>query len=164
MAEKHFNLDVGGQHTLIDEADRHLLGSLTWRLVVRKRKSYVVSGTTRAGKRLSFYLHRVILGAAQGQVCDHINGDSLDNRRQNLRFVTVQQNNWNARQKPSKHGNRFRGISTRSYGFASQIRVDGKIRYLGTFRSDVEAAFAYDVASIEHHGEFGRRNFLPLVY
>jgi hypothetical protein len=77
--------------------------------------------------------------------------------------VTALQNNLNSAKKPSKYNNRFRGIQKKARGFSSQIRVDGKIVWLGTFSTDVEAAYKYDLASLEHHGEYGRRNFLPFV-
>jgi hypothetical protein len=161
MADAKFTID--GVEVLIDDDMLHLFEKFTWRYARRKRKNYVVSSTSKQGARVHMYLHRLVLGLAKGEVCDHINGDTLDNRRSNLRRVTTKQNNMNSAKKPSKYGNRFRGIAKRHHGFSSQIRVLGKIVCLGTFQSDVEAAYAYDLASIQHHGEFGRRNFLPLV-
>ena len=163
MAEAHVTVFAGNRQVLIDADAAHLFERLTWRYAQRTRKWYVVSATSKQGKTVHMYLHRVVMNALPGQVCDHINGDTLDNRRCNLRIVTLQQNAFNAAKKPSKHGNRFRGISTRAHGYGSQIRANGKIMHLGTFRTDVEAAYAYDVASLQHHGEHGRRNFLPLV-
>ena len=163
MAVVEFILD--GHKVLIDDDDLHIVSRYSWRATSIRGKTYIRSGTTRCGEKIHFFLHREILGLSKGDglKVDHRNGNGLDNRRENLRIVSTRQNNLNAAKKRSKHGNRFRGISTRPYGFASQIRIDGKIKCLGTFRTDVEAAYAYDLASLEHHGEFGKRNFLPLV-
>ena len=161
--EDFISITVDGVVVKVDSIFTHLFDRFTWRYARKTRMSYIVSSTTAHGKRVHMLLHRMVIGAKPGEVCDHINGDTLDNRRCNLRIVTTRENNLNAAKKPSKHGNRFRGISTRTYGFASQIRIDGRIACLGTFMTDVEAAYAYDVASLTHHGEYGRRNFLPLV-
>ena len=48
-------------------------------------------------------------------------------------------------------------------GWEVFIRSKGKQIYIGRFKNEIEAAYAYDLASLEHHGEHGRRNFLPLV-
>jgi hypothetical protein len=161
MADVKFIVD--GRTALVDDDAHHLLLRYTWRYEARTRKYYVCSSTTKNGKRVSLYLHRMILGASVGEMVDHINGDTLDNRRCNLRLVTARQNNLNSAKKPSKYNNRFRGIQKKARGFSSQIRVDGKILWLGTFATDVEAAYKYDLASLDHHGEYGRRNFLPFV-
>lgn len=162
MAVAEFTVD--GCLVVVDEEDAHLLSRYSWRLGGTKGKLYVRASTRVRGKKVQYLLHRSILSPLHGECIDHINGDPLDNRKCNLRIVNHQQNNTNMKRRISKHGNRFKGISTRSYGFGSQIRVDGKIKYLGTYRTDVEAAYAYDVASIEYHGAYGRRNFLPLVF
>ena len=156
---------IDGHKVLIDEDDAHILSRYSWRAPTNRNKTYVRCDTRKQGKKVYLLLHREILGLKVGDKlqADHINGNSLDNRRENLRVVTPRQNNLNSKKKYSKHGNRFRGISTRKYGFPSQIRVNGKLQHLGTYKTDVEAAYAYDMASLEHHGEFGRRNFLPLV-
>lgn len=161
MADAKFT--VNGKTVLVDDDARHLFSKYTWRYEARTRKHYVCASTTKNGKRISLYLHRMVLGASKGEIVDHINGDTLDNRRCNLRMVTTRQNNLNSEKKPSKYGNRFRGIQKRSNGFSSQIRVNGKILWLGIFGTDAEAAYRYDLASLLHHGEYGRRNFLPFV-
>ena len=58
-------------------------------------------------------MHHAILGKPpQGYVVDHINGNRLDNRRCNLRFVTHQQNAFNTRKHRVENGtSRFKGVS-----------------------------------------------------
>lgn len=146
---------------LVDPEDEHWLSRYSWRV----QDGYIRSATTRNGRRLTLYLHRLILGAAKGQIVDHINGVRSDNRRANLRFVTIRQNALNAAPKATgKKGHAFRGLKkARNGSFAAVIR-DGKRQiHLGLWKNPVEAAYNYDMASLQIHGEHGRRNFLPLV-
>jgi hypothetical protein len=110
-------------------------------------------------------LHRVILCAKPGQIVDHINGDTLDNRRCNLRMVTARQNSTNSRPQ-DREGRvaKFRGVSfcKLTKRWRASITDERKYLQLGRFSSAIEAAYAYDLASLRLHGEFGRRNFLPL--
>lgn len=50
---------------------------------------------TIEGKRYGFYLHRLLTNAPKGMEVDHIDRDKLNNKRENLRIVTSQENKWN---------------------------------------------------------------------
>lgn len=155
-----------GETVFVDPEHAHILSLCAWRYARRGNKPkgdkfYVVG---RVGGRHA-YLHRVVVGAEAGQIVDHINGDTLDNRLSNLRVVTAAQNMQN-RVKPNtgKQTSRFKGVSLSKSGWRACIRPQpGKSILLGAFETEVEAALAYDVASLRYHGEHGRRNFLPLV-
>lgn len=101
-----------------------------------------------------------ILGAREGFVVDHINGNRLDNRRVNLRYATRQQNAWNARAKSEK-ASRFKGVrlSKSKLRWRACIGVDGKQVGLGSYQSEVDAARAYDAAARKYCGEFAALNF-----
>lgn len=156
-----------GSVVVVDDEDADLVAESKWRYKHACRgKSYVVRGAHKYGKLYrEGALHRLIAKAEKGQIVDHINGDTLDNRRCNLRIVTRQQNCQNAAKKNADTcASRFRGVSIdrRRNKWRAMIMADGKQKFLGGFGTEVEAAFAYDVASLSIHGEFGRRNFLPL--
>ena len=111
----------------------------------------------------TYYFHRVAFAMCNGfwpEMVDHLNGNREDNRAINLRASNKY---LNARNAASKMGNRFRGACSRNGKWEVAIRHDGKQMYIGRFKNQIEAAYAYDMASIQYHGEYGRRNFLPFV-
>lgn len=105
-------------------------------------------------------LHREIVSADSGQVVDHINGDTLDNRRDNLRICTDSQNKQNV-PKRSTSSSKFKGVSwqARDKRWVASIRKERKTRHLGVFRNEEDAARAYDAAARIHFGSFARLNF-----
>jgi hypothetical protein len=146
----------------VDDQDGHLLTGRAWKLVKHGRKSYVIWSTTESGKRRKFFLHRLLMNAKAGQIIDHIDGDPLNNCRANLRIVDATQNARNA-VKGNRAGSRFKGVTNHPDGWHARIWSGEKNLHLGKTQNEVQAAYWYDIASLERHGEHGRRNFLPLV-
>jgi hypothetical protein len=107
----------------------------------------------RAGKQTSIYLHRQILGLVPGDgvEVDHINGNRLDNRLENLRVVPLGANAQN-KNFQNKGTSRFRGVCwNRSKGaWEAKAKLDGKIRHLGCFDSELAAAQVVDAWRLEH--------------
>ncbi len=143
--------------TRVDESDYRWLSVFAWRV----REGYVIRSSD------DLRMHRVIMDAKPGQIVDHINGDPLDNRRSNLRICTQQGNQWNRRKTKNPTSSKFKGVwfaknhAHTARPWRAQIKV-GKVRYLGSFATEIEAAQAYDRAATEHFGEFACLNFSPL--
>lgn len=104
------------------------------------------------------YLHRFLLSAEADQYVDHINQDTLDCRRSNLRLASQRQNNGN-RRKSAGCTSEFKGVSQRGTRWQARIRTPDKQVHLGSFATAEQAARAYDVAALEHFGEFALINF-----
>jgi hypothetical protein len=102
-------------------------------------------------------LHRFILNASSDMQVDHKNGDTLDNRKSNLRVCLKIQNLWNRK----KHRNNTSGYKGVIYlknhkKWMARISVNRKRLFLGLFETPIEAHRAYCVASKKYHGNFGR--------
>lgn len=107
------------------------------------------------GKKVSF--HRLVTQAKEGEIVDHINGDKLDNRMANFRFVDRFQH---AQNRASFVGlSRYKGVSRRSYGrWVASIRHEGRTLGLGEYDTEEAAAEAYNRAAKELWGEYARLN------
>lgn len=108
-----------------------------------------------AGKKPGNYcVHRLMamafLGIKQGQVVDHINRVKTDNRLENLRIVTDSQNAHNRRNAVKG----LRGAYFQQGYWFSQIQLNKKQHYLGSFDTEEEAHAAYCAAAKAHYGEF----------
>lgn len=131
---------------------------------VEKYRWFYNSGyayTRIRGQRVSMQKFLMNRPFSKKVTADHINGDPLDNRKQNLRVCSVMQNLQNKRK--YSNGHRFKGVyvaqgRNRTSVYAT-IRVMGRSINLGAFDTDVEAAFAYDAAAREHFGAFASVNF-----
>lgn len=131
--------------TLIDIEDLEKVKSFknSWNLVWSPgTESFYVVGYYKSDKKTkSIGMHRYILGANEHMVVDHINHDTLDNRRSNVRIITFAENQQNRKgaQRNSKSG--IRGVSwdaNKNKWFAC-IYVNSKRIYLGVF-SDMNEA------------------------
>jgi hypothetical protein len=108
----------------------------------------------------SVRMHRWILGLTNPtQIVDHKNGDGLDNRRANLRLCTTQTNAMNQRAGRKNKTSRYKGVSKhKDGGWSALICHNYKSQYLGYFKSEIDAARAYDRKALELFGEFARIN------
>ena len=109
-------------------------------------------------------MHRIIMPESEGLVVDHINGDTLDNRVDNLRVCTISQNSMN---RPMNSGSTsgYKGVSwvkprtTNSTGkWKAQIGFNRDTYSLGSFTCRHEAARVYNFAARMYHGEFAYTN------
>jgi len=106
----------------------------------------------------TIYMHRQILSARKGTVVDHINHDTLDNRRSNLRECSDGENKCNRLRQKNISG--FKGVSPGDKAGTWYVRIakNKKQFCLGTFTNIVDAARKYDEAAKELHGEFALLN------
>lgn len=146
-----------GARTLISEDDLELVSQHKW--CINKKE---------AGKKTSYVrlmddskkLHQLLMGEApEGHVIDHINGDGLDNRRENLRFCTHGENHANE-SKRQGGSSVFKGVGydASREKWSAKLMVNGQTRNLGRFDREVDAARAYDDAALAVFGKHARLN------
>lgn len=103
-------------------------------------------------------MHRLVMGVEDPKIqVDHINHETLDNRRSQLRLCTQRQNSFNTR-KHSNNTSGFKGVTQRkdSGKWGAYIRINGRKKTLGAYATPELAARAYAEAAATHHGEFAR--------
>lgn len=147
-----------GKFVLFDEEDLPLVKQYRWTGMSNGWGTYAKA--CAPGKR-TILMHRMILGITSPNVyADHINHDTLDNRRSNLRIATPSQNAYNSRASSNGKSSRFKGVTwvRRRGRWQAYICISGKHRHLGYFWNEVDAARAYDAAAQEFFGEFALTN------
>lgn len=100
-------------------------------------------------------MSRLIVGCPKGLFADHINHDTLDNRRENLRITTNKQNCAN-HVMAAHNTTGYRGVTwnARLNKYIAQIRRDGDTKHIGCFIDPQKASEAYEAVAKEVFGEF----------
>ncbi|MFH1370831.1 MAG: AP2 domain-containing protein [Planctomycetota bacterium] len=148
--------------TIVDPDVYYLLNCFHWSARRNSNCIYAVRFLNCIGQKPKILsMHREIMNPRKGLLVDHKNRNTLDNRRDNLRIATHSQNQFNKAKTSEKTSSRFIGVylEKSSRLWATKISHHGKSIWLGRFKSESEAARAYDAAAKKYHGEFARLNF-----
>lgn len=152
-SEKH-----GERTVIVDDDDIDKLSKFKWNLLIGQDGFEYAQCHSGSGKtRRTLRMHRFIMDADPSHFVDHINGQTLDNRKSNLRLCTKAQNMWNRKiNKTNSTG--YKGVKkdNRTNKFVASIREGSNRIHLGTFSTAKEAALAYNSAAIKYHGSFAR--------
>lgn len=155
-----------GKFTLIDNKDYPLVSQYKWHVRTGSRPrscsrilQYAASHLPISNKII--LLHRLILNPRKGEECDHINGDGLDNRRQNLRLVTHSENMMSQRNRLDT-SSMYKGVCKCKdcNRWRAYIHINKKTIHLGSFKSEEEAGKAYDEAAKKYFGKYAKTNFM----
>lgn len=146
---------LGGLFALVDDEDFESLTAFSW-FVTRGISKWPYAVRSIRGR--PFSLHRQLMGAPQNREVDHINGDTLDNRRKNLRICSHKENLRNKSKQAGTTLSRFKGVSLSRGRWRAQIEQNGVNLRLGTFSSEFAAARQYDRAARVFFGSFAKTN------
>ena len=157
IAEKVARVKLGTKDlvSLIDVSDYEEVSKYKWHATFCGPRAYARSW--KAGGKEGLFLHQFLLGC---KWIDHVNGDTLDNRRSNLRPCTNSQNQANKKVTLARSG--FRGVhlERQTQKWFAQIKCEGRTFHLGTYWTKEAAAIAYDLAARKLFGEFAFANVL----
>jgi len=150
-----------GKTTMVDDEDYEYLNQWKWNVTAKTPGGcfYAVrKSSIKLGKRKPIRMHREIIGVPPpGMFVDHIDGNGLNNQRNNLRFATPSQNQWN--RKSFGGASQFKGVSIHHTGkWVARMVKNKKTVYIGFFTTETAAAMAYNAAAIIHHGPFAKLN------
>lgn len=148
-----------GYRAIVDAADLPIVMQHSWSAAKARneiRASTLI--TLSDGRRRKTSMERLLTNAPKGLCADHINGNTLDNRRSNLRIATFAGNSQNRGSLGSSSG--YKGVSffKQNQKFAAKIGAHGKRYFLGYYTDPKDAARAYNEAALRLHGEYARLN------
>lgn len=152
---------------LYDECDHDIVSKYKWYI---STTGYVVHTLKVDGRNTRILMHRLILGVSDPAVkVDHINHNGIDNRRCNIRLCTHQENMMNRKKTDKPTTSKYLGVrlkynKTRKGNISgpfiySEIKASGQKFHLGYFKTQEQAAKAYDIKAKELFGEFANLNF-----
>lgn len=138
---------------IVDDEDYKYLNQFKWCAAWngRTRSFYATRQGKLNGKGFVVAMHRMIFGAENGEIVDHQNHDTLDNRKQNIRLTTIKENSRNQ----SLRADNITGVTGVSWRpsrqkWVARIRVDGKDIFLGIHSSKEAAIVARKLAEVQH--------------
>lgn len=146
-----------GKVALVDDWEYETLSDYLWHADLKGKVYYAVRTNPRA------YMHHLLLPAISGYQVDHVDRNGLNNQKHNLRYCTYEQNQMNRRIQ-SGGTSRYKGVSWDKHKCKWEVNIRRKPRsvFLGYFKSEKEAALAYNCAALQYFGEFARLNIVGI--
>lgn len=149
-----------GQFAMIDDADFEAVSQFKWHASKSCGRFYAKRGLRKSnGKLTTQFLHHFLMPGVS--MVDHIDGNSLNDQRENMRPATYRQNARGFRRKAKGKTSKFRGVywKQKNKKWVASLVVHRKTLHLGIFKSETDAAHAYDSAALFYHGEWASTNF-----
>jgi len=161
---QHSKKNKGKYFAKVDDEDYELLNAYQWTAHHFRNGIYATRNQRINGKRKTILMHRVILNLYysinQG---DHIDRDTLNNQRANLRSANNRENCFNRAGKKNTTS-KYKGVYKYTRGncirWCASINYGGKCLFHGYFKNEDEAALAYNKKAAEMFGEFAFVNII----
>ena len=154
----------GIKQILVDDEDYIELIKHHWCIVLVCGHYYTTcEGDKINGKRNRLFMHRLLMGFPKDKVIDHIDNNGLNNQKHNLRICTIQENGANRiKTQCIKTTSKYKGIHWHKNNkqWEVGIKKDNKRIFIGNYKTEIEAAKAYNEAAINYFGEFANLNVI----
>lgn len=158
------NSKKNGTHLiLLDDEDYEYLSELKWYVFKSRHFLYAVTMiyNKETKRQKSHFLHRMVMKISEpgnrDKFIDHVDHNGFNCQKSNLRICTNRQNQMN---KISRGRSKYLGVWYNRGSIVSKIRINKKQVTIGQgFKTEEEAARAYDEMAKIHHGEFANLNF-----
>lgn len=155
--EPRFIVLRNGMSCFVDSEDFEKLNKYKWYALYNKfTRNYYATRTINSGeKKCIVYMHRELVKLKKGYLVDHINHNTLDNRKCNLRSATHSQNQMNSKIRITNTSG-FTGVSWISSRnkWSAMIMINKKAINLGRFLLKCQAVKARKEAEIKYFGEY----------
>jgi len=156
-----------GKFALVDDEDFEELSQLKWHATELGKNWYAFHSykpdTKLKGKKAwtQTSMHRIIMKFPVGLYVDHINGNGLDNQKLNLRLCTPHQSSLH-RPNMKRGFSKYRGVCwhKRKKKWQAEIGHRGKLIYIGMYKTENDAAAAYNIEAERRFGDYATLNVL----
>lgn len=144
------------QYAVVDDDDYEFLSKKNWSAQWSPFTESYYAVSEENGKRI--HMHAIVNKTPLGMQTDHVDRNTLNNCKSNLRSVTASQNNMN-KDKQKNNTSGFKGVVKHGNNWRARIKINKKLYSLGTFKTPEEAAQAYDDAAKKYFKDFAILNF-----
>lgn len=146
------------KYTLVDDEDFEWLNSFKWS--AHKVRGYYAERRPIFHKGKYFTkMHRLILNAPKNLFVDHIDGNTLNNQKSNLRLCTNMENLRNSKiYKSNTTG--YKGVWKHRNLYYARLRMNKKCIYSKSYQSIKEAAYQYNILALKYFGKFSKLNII----
>ena len=143
-------IQVKDREIIVDDSKWHELSRYTWNI----KDAYVKTEIYIGDDKKCVSMHRLLMNVC-GKKCiiDHKNQNKNDNRISNLRIATHGENNHNVNRKTDKSLSKYHGVDfvKDDMNFRARVRVSGNVINIGRFKTEEEAARAYNIEVTKHY-------------
>jgi hypothetical protein len=150
-----------GKVAIVDDDMYDYLMQWKWFASKQKNDKFYVGRSipVSKNKQTIIYMHRFIMKPNKGMVIDHLDGNPLNNQKNNLRICTNAENTRNSKININNKSG-YKGVSYQENrnNYRAQIEFNNKKINIGDFIDPIDAAKAYNAAAVKYHGEFANLN------